>query len=263
MKSCLYEGEVLHNRYSPKEHNFKYKLFLSYIDLDELDEVFSKSKFWSLEKLNFISFRRRDYHGDKSKPLKEEVFNTVEDKIGRRPNGPVRILTNLRFFGYCFNSVSFYYCYKEDGETLDALMAEIENTPWGERYCYVFDGEDVNDKSLKIKLDKKFHISPFFPMDIKYIWEFFVPSNSLRIHMTSLDKGSAVFYAGLQLKRVNISSRSLNRMLFKHPLMTFKMIFGIYFQALRLWMKRIPFFDHPNPDSRKSIISDKNKEGVL
>ena len=99
MKSCLYEGEVLHNRYSPKEHNFKYKLFLSYIDLDELDEVFSKSKFWSLEKLNFISFRRSDYHGDKSKPLKEEVFNTVEDKIGRRPNGPVRILTNLRFFG--------------------------------------------------------------------------------------------------------------------------------------------------------------------
>lgn len=261
MNSCLYVGDVLHQRVTPKKHSFKYKLFLSFLDLDELEEVFSKSKLWSLERFNFTSFRRKDYHGDKTRPLKEEVYKTVEEKIGKKLCGPVRILTNLSFLGFCFNSVSFYYCYQEDGETLDALMAEIENTPWGERHCYVFDGNEVRKNSLSAKLDKEFHISPFFPMDIKYAWDFFVPSEGLKINMTSFKDGRQTFYAGLNLQRVELTNKSMNGILLKHPLMTFKMVLGIYFQALRLLLKGIPFFEHPNPKSRRTLFSD-NKEGV-
>lgn len=261
MKSCLYIGSVIHHRYAPKKHQFSYKLFLSYLDLDELDDFFSKSKLWSLERFNFVSFKRSNYHGDKARPLKEEVLNTVEEKIGHRPDGPVRLLTNLSFFGYCFNSVSFYYCFKKDGEQLDALMAEIENTPWGERYCYVFSSDHLEDETLRVKLNKEFHISPFFPMEMKYLWNFSLPKDKLSIKMESLNKGQRVFFAGLDMVKEDVSTHSLNNVFLKHPVMTFKMIVGIYLQAFILWLKRVPFYEHPNPKSRRSILSN-NKEGL-
>ncbi len=257
MKSCLYEGVVIHSRSRPKVHFFKYKLFLVYLDLDEVDEFFSLSRFWSYMKRNIAYFKRSDYHGDKTKGLKDEVLETVEKHLGRKSEGGVRMLTSLRYFGHCFNPVTFYYCFNKEGE-IDAVMAEIENTPWGERFCYVVDATKSCKDEIKAQFEKKFHVSPFFPMSLAYDWKFSKPNNLLKINMETFDKGEKVFFANMNLKKVEATEGALNRVLIKFPLMTLKVVFGIYFQAFLLWIKGVPFYDHPNPNSRRNLFSQAN-----
>ncbi|MFG1501252.1 DUF1365 domain-containing protein [Halobacteriovorax sp. XZX-3] len=258
MNSCLYQGSVVHSRSLPKKHYFKYNLFLVYLDLDEIEKFFSMSRFWSYLKRNLCYFKRSDYHGDTSKDLKDEVLNTVAKHLGRNTDGPVRMLTSLRYFGHCFNPVTFYYCFNKNNE-IEAIMAEIENTPWGERFCYVVDARkslSVNDIEAAFK--KEFHVSPFFPMSLAYQWSFSLPSEVLKIKMDTFDKDESVFFASMNLKKVQASKKSLNRMILKFPFMTVKVVLGIYFQAFKLWVKGIPFYDHPNPDSRRSLFSQAN-----
>ena len=131
-KSCLYVGQVRHRRFTPKQHQFSYKLFLVYLDLSELTSVFDRFWLWSIEKTNIATFRRKDHLGDKKLPLDTSVRNHIEDETGRRPQGPIRLLTHLSYFGFRFNPVSFYYCYDENDEKLEFIVAEVNNTPWGE-----------------------------------------------------------------------------------------------------------------------------------
>ena len=248
MKSCIYEGLVRHGRRKPVEHAFRYRVFMMYLDLDELQNVFRGRWFWSTRRPALARFRRSDHLGDASESLKTSVLDLVERETDSRPEGPVRLLTNLSYFGYCFNPVSFYYCFAGDGETLEAIVAEVNNTPWGERDTYVLPASKSvgQGTALRFKPRKKMHVSPFMPMNVDYDWGFVDPGRRLSVFMANDIDGERVFTASLKLQRHAISTRSLARVLLVYPFMTFKVLGGIYWQAMRLWWKRTPFYGHPS-----------------
>ena len=247
MHSCIYEGLVRHRRFAPAEHAFSNKLFMMYLDLDELPHLFARYWLWSPDRFNIAHFRRQDHIGDPRQPLQESARDLVEAHSGHRPTGPVRLLTHLRYFGYRFNPVSFYYCYGGDGETLEAIIAEITNTPWCEQHAYVLD-EGLNSggqEKKRYQFDKAFHVSPFMGMNQHYTWHFNAPAASIGIHMDNCENGASLFDATMNLKRCDITSRSLARVLAQYPLITVQVVVAIYWQALRLWLKRTPFHSHP------------------
>lgn len=257
MKSAIYEGRVRHRRFSPVPHAFSYRLFMMYVDLDELPTVFKNRWFWSVDRTNLASLKRRDHVGDRSIPLDEFIRQLVEARTGQRPDGPIRLLTHLRYFGYVFNPVSFYFCYDRSAGRVDTIVAEITNTPWGERHCYVL-GADHNRASGKRKhyrFDKVFHISPFIDMDVVYDWRFTEPASQLAIHMENLRDGRPFFDATMRLERRELSGPSLARVLVQYPLMTAKIISAIHWQALRLWIKGVPFFAHPKRRREPSPVA--------
>lgn len=227
---------------------FRYRLFFMFLDLTELPKLFDSYRLWSYEKANVASFRRRDHFGDPQIPLDQAVSDLVRARLGRPPEGPIRLLTHLRYFGHCFNPASFYYCYNAADTEVETIVVEIHNTPWQERYCYVLGAED-NEHPVKHwrrhQFDKAFHVSPFIDMAIRYDWRFRVPGESLQVHMIDYQGGDKLFDASLALKRRIITRSSLNGMLLRYPLLTGKVITMIYWQALRLVPKRTPFFSHP------------------
>lgn len=240
----------------PHPHRFTYPLFMVYLDLAELDEVFRGRLLWSTRRPAVAWFRRADYLGDPSRPLHAEVRDTVEASGLPRPAGPVRMLTHLRYLGYVQNPVTFYYCFEPEGDAVEAVVAEVTNTPWGERHAYVVGREAVaaparhadpeTDRGAPARFPKAFHVSPFMPMDQEYQWAFNAPGASLDVHMENFRGGRKVFDATLTLERREITGRSLAGALVRHPWMTARVAGGIYAQALRLWLKRTPFFPHPS-----------------
>lgn len=255
MKSCIYEGQVRHGRRQPVEHAFRYRVFMMYLDLDELDEVFRGRWFWSARRTALARFRRADHLGDERRSLKSEILDLVEQETGQRPEGPVRLLTNLSYFGFCFNPVSFYYCYARDGETLESIVAEVNNTPWGERDTYVLPVAQSTGSgaALRFRPRKKMHVSPFMPMNVDYDWSFIDPAERLSVFMANDIDGERVFSASLLLRRRDINSWSLSRVLIVYPFITLKVLVGIYWQAMRLWWKGSPF--HQHPDKNKSVVT--------
>ena len=248
MQSCIYEGTIRHRRFKPRPNMFQYRLFFMFVDLAELPTLFDIHPLWSYEKSNIASFRRRDHFGDPEIPLDRAVADLVEDHLGHRPNGPIRLLTHLRYFGYCFNPASFYYCYDRADTEVDTLVVEIHNTPWGERHCYVL-GAEQDEHCIKYwrrhQFAKAFHVSPFIDMDIHYDWRFRLPDDFIRVHMIDYEKGEKLFDASLALRRRPLNRRALTRVLLTYPVMTGKVIGLIYWQALRLWLKNTPVFTHP------------------
>ncbi len=243
--SAIYEGRMCHTRFVPKPHAFAYRLFFLYLDLDELPRLFHRRWFWSADRPNLVWFRRADYLGPIERPLEEAVLDRVEAKLGRRPEGPVRVLTQLRTFGYVFNPVTFYFVHGP-GEELEAIVAEITNTPWRERHAYVLDARDGGDgDELTWRFGKDFHVSPFFDMDQVYEWRFRISGERLDVHMTNHEGGRAVFHAGLSCGRRPITGPGLAGALLRHPLLTLRLHAAIYWQAARLFWKRMPFFTHP------------------
>ncbi len=250
MESCLYEGWVRHRRHGPRPHAFRYRLFMLWLDLDELDTVFAGRWLWSVDRWNLAAFFRRDHLGDPGRPLAEAVRDEVQARTGCRPAGPVRLLTHPRHFGYGFNPVSFYYCYAAGGTTLDALVAEVSNTPWNERHVYVLpmaENLGTPDKPA-FRTAKAFHVSPFLPMALEYRWRFTRPDRTLSAHLEDHDGDTQVFDATLSLRRRALSGASLAWALIRFPFMTGQVVFGIYWQALRLWLKGTPVHDHPEPE---------------
>lgn len=246
--SAIYRGHIVHRRLQPHAHRFRYPLFLLYLDLDELPQLFAKRWLWSINRRNLAEFRRSDYLGDAQRPLADCVRDEVEQQTGRRPVGPIRLLTHLRYFGHCFNPVSFYYCFQSDGQELDCIVAEITNTPWKERHRYVLDLRQAEStpQGWVWDFDKRFHVSPFLPMTRRYRWRFSRPDQQLFVHMDSLEGSATDFDASLGLQRQTLTAGALAASLLRFPALTLQVVFGIHWQALRLWLKRNPVYDHPD-----------------
>jgi DUF1365 family protein len=224
--SCVYEGWVRHRRWEPVRHTFRYPLYLLYLDLDELPDVLDRSRLWT----RIARFDRADHLGDPERPLRTEVLDLVAAQSGRRPDGPVRVLTQLRHYGIAFNPVSFYYCF-DAGDRLAAVAAQVTNTPWGERHAYVL-GERVG---------KQLHVSPFLGMDGEYACRFGEPGRTLQVHIES----RPAFDATLSLLRREIDGRLLQRLLVRYPAPPAAVLARIYLQALRLKLRGVPYHPHP------------------
>lgn len=221
---------------------------MMYLDLSELDNVFAKRWLWSTRRPAFARFDRGNYFGDRDVPLDTSVRGLVKDKTGTRPTGPIRLLTNLSYFGYCFNPISIYYCFDASDKRVETIVAEVSNTPWGEKHCYVLP-EDQNSGSelaRRFQVDKALHVSPFMPMAMSYHWLLTQPSEDLVVRIQSRSGEDPLFGATLNLKRQNITGPALATVLIRYPLMTMKVILAIHWQALKLWVKGCPVVPHPN-----------------
>ena len=251
MHSAIYSGWLRHRRFAPKAHAFRYGLFLVYLDLAELDIAFKGRWLWSTQRAAVARFDRADYLGDPAVPLDDAVRDRVEERTGKRPQGPIRLLTHLRYFGHCFNPVSFYYCFDAADTRVETMVAEVTNTPWGERHCYVLDephGPRTNGY-LRYRSDKSMHVSPFMPMELAYHWGFSPPADTLSVHM-SLHRGEKIFDATMCMTRAPLTGPALAKALLSFPLVTVKVVAAIHWEALRLWLKRTPIHTHPGTTAK-------------
>jgi DUF1365 family protein len=235
--SAIYEGVVGHRRAERREHAFSYRVAMMYLDLGELPELFDGHLLWSARRPALGWFRRSDYLGDPRVPLDEAVRRLVAERTGWRPDGPVRVLTTLRCFGHCFNPVSFYYCFDPEGQQVEAVIAEVTNTPWGERHAYV--SRDLESRHAKV-----LHVSPFFALDYEYELRMGTPGADLEVSIGSMRGGERAFHATLALKRRPLTTRSLTGLLLGGAPMSMKVSAAIYAQALRLRLKGIPVQPH-------------------
>jgi DUF1365 family protein len=253
MHSALYTGWVQHRRFGPARNAFRYRIFMSWLDLAELDRVFERRWFWSARRPALAWFRRGDFLGPAHLPLDVAVRDRVQQHTGVRPRGPIRLLTHLRFFGYSFNPVSFYYVFDEADSRVETIVAEITNTPWRERHAYVLPitSAAAASRSWRFSFAKQFHVSPFMPMDLRYDWSFGAPAKGLHVHMENHVHAAdgerrLAFDATLNLRRRELTSASMALALLRFPFITLRVSALIYWQALKLYFKRAPFHIHPS-----------------
>ncbi len=250
MQSAIFSGQVSHSRKQPLGHSFRYRVYMMYLDLGELDRVFAGRWLWSTKRRALARFRREDHFGDPREPLDQFVRDLVEARTGRRPEGPVRLLTNLAWFGYCFNPLSLYYCFDKGGKRVETIVAEVSNTPWGERCCYIL-ADHMNlgtDTTRRFRTGKEMHVSPFMDMDVEYDWLLTEPTEELVVRINNRTRDRQFFNATLILKRTEISGATLAGVLARYPFMTAKITLAIYWQALRLWLKGCPLYAHPDKE---------------
>lgn len=238
-------GTVWHRRRAPKDHRFRYRLWFSLLDVDRLEQRFARSRWWSMRGPGLVSFRRGDFLGPSTRALGEAVRDRVEQQLGERPDGTVRMLAHLRQWGLCFNPVTFYFAHRRDGRLL-AVIAEVHNTPWDERHAYVLDARDQSGPEFRFRFGKAFHVSPFLPMDLDYDWRFRLEAERLFVHMRVTRGDRDLFGAGMDLALNELDAAAMRRLPIRFPLLALKVVGGIYWQALKLYVKRIPFFEHPS-----------------
>lgn len=229
--SALYEGWVGHRRLRPVEHRFSHRVVMAYLDLEAVPERVGPRWLWSARRPALVGFRAADHlSADAARAL-------VAQRTGARPDGPVRLLTNLRCFGHVFNPVSFSYCFDRD-ERLLAVVARVTNTPWGERHDYVL---TARDGAIHERVDKAFHVSPFMAMDHEYELQLTAPGEELDVRIVSRREGEVQFDAALALRRRPLRARALART----PVPTLSVLGHIYANAIRLKLKGAPYHPHP------------------
>jgi DUF1365 family protein len=217
---------------------------MAYLDLAELPWVFDEFPGWSARRPALARFKRSDYLGPAERPLADCVRAAVVERGGEAPVGPIRLLTNLRYFGHAFNPVSFYYCFDEADERVESVLAEVTNTPWGERHSYLL-GRAGTERVIRGEIDKAFHVSPLMDMEHTYDWRVTEPGERVQVHIDSRSPEGTAFDATLSLERVMLSRASTRRVLARYPAMTMQVMAKIYWQSLRLRLKGAPYFPHP------------------
>ncbi|MDX1961671.1 MAG: DUF1365 domain-containing protein [Pirellulales bacterium] len=253
MQSALYFGHLSHRRFVPWSHAFTARGFWLYLDLAEAPRVFAGRWFWGINQARWATFLRRDHFGDPAVPLEESVAELVSTRTGEPPRGPVRLLTFLRMGGYYFNPLTVYYCFDAADQRVETIVAEVSNTPWLERHCYVLrPGESSNIDNTAGQANhfssqwaKEFHVSPFMPMDHEYRWHSTLPGDQLAIQLENWRGTARQFSACLTLRRTEISGRALAYALCRYPLQPLAATAGIYWQALCLWWKGARYYPHP------------------
>jgi DUF1365 family protein len=235
VKSCIFEGTIRHRRVEPRR-SFRHRIALFYLDLDELPGLLGGRLVRPGPGL--LRFRRADYLGDDRTPLTAAVRDTVQGGTGVRPEGPIRLLTQLRSFGHCFNPVSFYYCLEGGGESVDAVVAEVTNTPWGERHTYVIPG-------TRGEVTKALHVSPFMSMDHRYRVHAGVPGERLAIHIESSRGDTPAFDATLALRRRELTRGAAARLTVRYPFANLRVLALIYGHAVGLKLAGTPVYRHP------------------
>lgn len=256
--SAVYEGWIRHRRFEPVDHAFRYRLFLMYLDLDELPEALDPYPLFSARRAAPARFRRADFMGDSERPLAECARDAVEARTGCRPTGPVRLLANLRYLGHVFNPVSFYYCFDPAGERVEALVADVNNIPWGERHPYVLARGEQEGRVLNDELEKALHVSPLMGMDQTYAFRATEPGDRLIVQIESRphdDAGLKAFDATLSMRRRELSGSLLAQMLARYPAMSLQVVARIYMQSLRLKLKGARYFPHPKGSRPKGFLS--------
>ena len=237
MKSCLYIGQVRHRRFRVRDNRFNYSIFMPFLNVDELDQVSRDIPFFSVNQFNWLQFRRSDYLPDYSDmSLREAVQKKLFELTGYQCSGPVMMLGQLRYLGVYFSPINCFYCYDDQGQ-LAYLLAEVSNTPWLEKHYYAVSCEP----GVPQMQPKLFHVSPFMNMDMNYVWRWKVPSEKLFLHIENRDQTGKLFDATLTMIQKPLTSRNLLRELVKTPVLTAAVVIKIYWQALKLWVKGVPY----------------------
>ena len=247
MRSAVYEGTLSHHRRAPVEHRFGYRVAMPLVDLEELHDLCRMHPLWSEERPNVVSFRRRDYLPERVGPLADAVRDLVEERLGRRPTGPVAMLAHLRTWGWLFNPIALYYCFDQESGRVEALVAEVTNTPWHERHVYVVDGPGRH------RMAKALHVSPFFGMDMDYELTYSEPGERLSVAMRAVRGDEVLFDAALRLERREAGRASLGRLAWHRSLGPLGGSAAIYRQAFALWRAGAPFVPHPRRSAPKPV----------
>ena len=243
--TCFYEGTVRHRRWTPVPHTFRFRLFLVYVDLGELEVVFGRRGIWSTRRPALAWFRRADHLGEKHDPLEQSVRLLVRERLGFSPDGPIRLLTHFRYCGFQMNPISLYYCFDRRGDAVEAIVAEVNNTPWNEQHCYVLDmrGQSMS-KPLQARHPKELHVSPFLSRELDYQWRLRPPGKRLVVRIEISPRGGKPFDATLALSRTPLKARTMAWLLVAYPILTLQVFLAIYWHALRLWLKGVPIVPH-------------------
>jgi DUF1365 family protein len=244
----MYEGFVRHRRFGKPRDELRYRLFMAYLDLDELPELLDGRLLWSARGPALAWFRRADHLGDPRVALSECVRALVAERSGIALDGPIRLLTNLRYAGYCFNPVSFYYCFDASGERVRAVVAHVTNTPWGEQHSYVLAADERENagRVMRGEFAKALHVSPLMGMNHTYDWRLSEPAETISVQIDSRrSDGELSFDATLALHRRELSAHELRRLLLRYPLLTMRLTARIYTHALRLRARGASWHAHP------------------
>ena len=258
LRHALCAGRVWHVRQQPFRHGFDYRIHYLLLDLDHLGSAFAEHRLWSLDARNLGSFRADDHFGGadaaRGASLAERARSFVRDRLDFEPSGAVKLLAQPRYLGFGFNPVTFYFFTDPSGPpgALEAILLEVSNTPWNERHVYALDCRGTASP-WHFELAKDFHVSPFLPMDMDYRFRFAWDGERFEIVKQNYQGGERVFTARMELEQTPLTSAALTRALVGFP-MTFKVVGGIYWQALRLWLKGAVYHPHPvleGPDAAR------------
>jgi DUF1365 family protein len=257
--SAIYTGTIDHTRLVPRRRRFSYSLYMLYLDLAELESLFAGSRLFSTRRAAPLRFRRADFYGDPARPLDSEVRELVARRTGVRPDGPIRLLANVRTFGYQFNPIAVYYCFDAAGENLTHVVADVSNIPWRESCAYVF-AADANGRTVDGVAAKRMHVSPFLAMDYTYRLRTAAPGDQLALLVSNSRRGEVEFSAALQLRRVAASPVNLRRMLARFPAIAVTVTARIFWQALRMRLRGFKWYPHveQQPESAPERVPNQN-----